>query len=142
MQFIDKVFDVSVVQVQQVPRMQSVRRQSSSHSCSPLSMDTVVDMPVVVKRQMAGGSCSRGSVPKIMGNREGDTACAMEVPQMQRPCDHAALRAVFMAMGWLMGAGCDFAAVSRSSRSSGVERHFWEPSMVKSSSSLRAGGWR
>ena len=35
LQFIDKVFDVSVVQVQQV-RVQSVRRQSSSHSCSSL----------------------------------------------------------------------------------------------------------
>ena len=31
---------------------------------------------------------------------------------------------------------------SRSSRSSGVERHFSEPSLVKSSSSSRAGGWR
>ena len=36
LQFIDKVIDVSVVQVQQVPRVQSVRRQSRSHSCSSL----------------------------------------------------------------------------------------------------------
>ena len=36
LQFIDKVFDASVVQVQQVPRVQSVRRQSSSYSCSSL----------------------------------------------------------------------------------------------------------
>ena len=34
------------VQVQQV-RVKSVRRQSCSHSCSPLSMDTVVAIPVV-----------------------------------------------------------------------------------------------
>ena len=32
-----------------------------------------------------------------------------------RPCDHAALMAVCMAMGRLMGAGRDFAAFSRSS---------------------------
>ena len=34
------------VQVQQV-RVKSVRRQSCSHSCSPLGMDTVVAIPVV-----------------------------------------------------------------------------------------------
>ena len=34
LQSIDKVFDVSVVQVQQVPRVQSVRRQSRSRSCN------------------------------------------------------------------------------------------------------------
>ena len=45
LQFIDKVFDFWL-QVQQV-RVKSVRRQSSSHSCSPLNMDTVVAIPVV-----------------------------------------------------------------------------------------------
>ena len=45
LQFIDKVFDFWL-QVQQV-RVKSVRRQSCSHSCSPLSMDTVVAIPVV-----------------------------------------------------------------------------------------------
>ena len=36
--------------------VQSVRRQSCSNSCSPLSMDIVVAMPVVVQRQLPGGS--------------------------------------------------------------------------------------
>ena len=52
LQYIDKVFDDLVVQVQQVPRVQTVRRQSSSHSCSSVQLDTVVHMPVVVQRQM------------------------------------------------------------------------------------------
>ena len=56
LQFIDKVLDVPVVQVRQVPRVQSVRRQSRSHSCSSLQLDTVVHMPVVVQRQMPDGS--------------------------------------------------------------------------------------
>ena len=47
LQSIDKVFDVPVVQVQQILRVQAVRRQSRSHSCSSLNMDVVVDMPVV-----------------------------------------------------------------------------------------------
>ena len=45
LQFIDKVFDFWL-QVQQV-RVKSLRRQSSSHSCSPLNMDAVVAIPVV-----------------------------------------------------------------------------------------------
>ena len=32
-------------------RVQSVRKQSSSHSCSSLQLDTVVHMPIVVQRQ-------------------------------------------------------------------------------------------
>ena len=39
--------------------MQSVRRQLRFHSCSSLKLDTVVDMPVVVQRQMPGGSEGR-----------------------------------------------------------------------------------
>ena len=54
--FIDKEFDVPVVQVLQV-RVQFVRRQSRSHSCSSvLCVDTVVHMPVAVQRQMPSGS--------------------------------------------------------------------------------------
>ena len=56
LQFIDKVFDVSVVQVQKVPRVQSVRRQSRSHSCRSVQLDTVVHLPVAVQRQMPDGS--------------------------------------------------------------------------------------
>ena len=56
LQFTDKVFDVRVVQVQQFLRVQSVRRQSRSHSCSSLQLDTVVHVPVVVRRQMPDGS--------------------------------------------------------------------------------------
>ena len=47
-QFIDKVFDVSVVHVQQIPRVQSVKRQSCSHSCSSSysCLDNVVACPL------------------------------------------------------------------------------------------------
>ena len=56
LRFIDKVFYVFVVQVRQIPRVQSVERPSSSHSCSSLLLDTVVHMPVCVQRQMLDGS--------------------------------------------------------------------------------------
>ena len=55
LQFIDKVIDVSVVQVQQVLGS-SLWRQSRSHSCSSLIVDTVVHMPVVVQRQVPNRS--------------------------------------------------------------------------------------
>ena len=55
LQFIDKVFDVSVVQVQQVLGC-SLWRQSRSHSCSSLIVDPVVHMPVVAQRQVPNGS--------------------------------------------------------------------------------------
>ena len=54
LQFIDKVVVVCCARSSKFGCMQSVWRQSSSHSCSPLSMDTVVAMPVVVQRQMPG----------------------------------------------------------------------------------------
>ena len=60
LQYIDKVIDVSVVQVQQV-RVQSVRRQSRTHGqgcCMPVvwsmswgSSSTVVDVPVIMQRR-------------------------------------------------------------------------------------------
>ena len=57
-----------------------------------------------------------------------DVRKRLEVPQMQilrclgRPCDHAALMAVFMAMGRLMGFVADFPHFSRSSGLSRIER--------------------
>ena len=48
LQVVDKVIDVSVVQVQQVLGG-NLWRQSRSHSCSSLIVDTVVHMPVVVQ---------------------------------------------------------------------------------------------
>ena len=55
LQFIDKVIDACCAGPAS-SRVQSVRRQSRSHSCSSLKLDTVVHMPVVVQRQMPDGS--------------------------------------------------------------------------------------
>ena len=55
LQFIDTVLDVCCAGPAS-SRVQSVRGQPSSHSCSPFSMDTVVQMTVVVQRQMLGGT--------------------------------------------------------------------------------------
>ena len=55
LQFIDKMNEVSVVQVQQV-LWGSLWRQSRSHSCSLLIADIVVRMPVVEQRQVPNGS--------------------------------------------------------------------------------------
>ena len=46
LQSVDKVFDVSVVQVQQIPRVQSGRGQPRSHRCSRWSTDDVVACPL------------------------------------------------------------------------------------------------
>ena len=55
LQFIDKEFDVSVVQVQQFSG--AVGEETVKlHSCSSLNLDTVVHMPVAVQRQLLGGS--------------------------------------------------------------------------------------
>ena len=51
LQFIDKMFDAYCAGPAS-SRVQSWRRQSSSHSCCPFSMDTVIAMPVVVQRQL------------------------------------------------------------------------------------------
>ena len=66
LRFIDKVVDVCCAGPA-VLWMQSWRRQPSSQSCSPLSMDTVVAMPVVVQRQLPGGSDVRktAKVPQL-----------------------------------------------------------------------------
>ena len=83
----DAVSLVLLFKTKEILQLQfSVRRQSSSHSCSPLSMDTVVAMPVVVQRQMQGGSnvrklrrsrsCSnleRGRCPCCVGRRLGSS---------------------------------------------------------------------
>ena len=55
LQFIDRVIEVSVVQVQQV-LWGSLWGQSRSHSCSSSIADIVVRMPVVAQRQVPNGS--------------------------------------------------------------------------------------
>ena len=64
---------MSVVQVQQI-RVQSVRRQLSSHSCSPLSMDTVVACPLCAITDAGWWSMS---------------LLAQFIDGYGRPCDHA-----------------------------------------------------
>ena len=118
LQFIDKVIDVSVVQVQHVLGC-SLWRQSRSHSCSSLIVDTVVHMPVVVQRQVPNGS---------------DVQKTAKVPQLQ--C---------IWTRWSMSLLCRSCWRSSSTTSPcgghggpGVERQFSEPSTTKSSSSWRA----
>ena len=79
LQIVDKVIDVSVVQVQQVLGG-SLWRQSRSHSCSSLIVDSVVRMPVVVQRQVPNGS---------------DVQKTVKVPQLQ-----------YIRTGWSMSLLC------------------------------------
>ena len=55
MQFIDKVVDVPVGQVQQIPRVLSVKAVEIPQLHSSFSLDKVVDMPVVFNDKMPVG---------------------------------------------------------------------------------------
>ena len=132
-QSIHKVFDVSFVHKFSV---QTVRRQSSSHSCSSLHLDTVVHMSVVVQRQMpmvqTSGNCE-GPAVAVHLNRWSMSLCAGLAGEVHRRAPHRkAAKAVEMVCLRF------FPHFSSSSRSSGVERQFSEPSMVKSSLPSRA----
>ena len=177
LQSTDKVFDVCCAGPAS-SRVHSVRRQSSSHSCSPLCMDTVVAMPVVVQRQMPGGSESENcegpavavhlkmvdvlvcrtsfwvrpfldkvvDMPVVcndggLANSEG----ASDSVHRQSLCTFLLCNrdgyAAFSSGGYGGDEGFFSAFLghfSSSSRSSGVERQFSEPSMAKSSLPSRA----
>ena len=132
---------MSVVQVQQI-RVQSVRRQSSSHSCSPLSMDTVVAYPLCAMTDCRWWSMS---------------LLAQFIDGYGRPCDHAVTLCVatvevcprfssspesvdipvatemgtrllaVVVMAAMKGFSAFVGHFSRSSRLSGVERQFRSP---------------
>ena len=123
LQFIDKVFDVSVVQVQQIPRVPSVRRQSRSHSCNR----RIRAWTRSLKCPLCNDKCPWFSVQKTA-----------KVPQLQYirtcgrcPCwrSSSTKSSPFGGCGGGMVFLSVFPHFSHSSRLSGVERQFSEPSI-------------
>ena len=91
LQFIDKVFDVTVGQVQQIPRVRSVRRQSRSHSCTCLirAWTRSFTRPLCAMTDACGSDCFKTADSRsCSSSRSSSSPCCGAEADSHRPCDH------------------------------------------------------
>ena len=123
---IGKVFDVSVVQVQQDPRVQSVRRQTRSHSCSSLNSGHCRSHARRCAMTDAGWFRCQKTV-KVQQLQYFLNRWSMSLSCRSLLAQFIEILTVWRLWRWRRDFSAAFTHLSRSSRSPGVECQFWSP---------------